>query len=99
VLQCGVEVAGAAVGEGDLLLGDRPVLGFGEVVEGLPGGCHDPCGVVVIAPFVECGADPEQRPGPVAVVQALVVGEALVAADRSVEAAGHLVDDRERQVE
>jgi hypothetical protein len=95
VPQRDVQVAGATVGERDFLLGDRPVLGLGEGVEGFAGGGHDLAGLVVVALFVEGGADPQQRPRAVAVVEALVVGEVLVAADGDVEVTGHLVDDRE----
>jgi hypothetical protein len=94
-----VEVSRAAVSEGDLLLGDCPVLGFGELVECVARGEHDPPGVAVVAFLVEGSADPQQCPGAVPAVEAIIVGELKVSVGGGVEPAGHLIDDREGQVE
>jgi hypothetical protein len=73
------QVPGAAVGERELLLADRPILGLAEVFELAPGPCHDAGSVVVLAVLAQGGADPQPGARPVPPAQALIVGQPRIA--------------------
>ncbi|WP_172639263.1 hypothetical protein [Streptomyces tailanensis] len=93
------EVAGTTAGQSEFLVGHRPVVRFGEVLE-LAGRClHDAGRVVVLAVFAQRRPHPQPCASPVAAREPVVDGEGLVVAGGDFQLAGHLGDDCERQIE
>ncbi|MEU0306336.1 hypothetical protein ABZ259_08440 [Streptomyces cyaneofuscatus] len=77
------EVAGATAGEGEFLVGHRPVVRFGEVLEVAGRGLHDAGRVVVPAVLAQRRAHPQTGPGAVPAGKPVVDGEGFVVAGGS----------------
>lgn len=72
------EVACAAVGQRELLLGNRPVFCLAEFLELPRRRRHDPRGVVVLTVLTQRGADPQPGTCPVPAAEPLVISKARV---------------------
>src|SRR6267142_2502251 len=66
------QVPRAPVSEGQLLLGDRPVLGLTEILELAGRLVHHPRGVPVLAVLAQRGPDPQPGAGAVPAAEPLV---------------------------